>query len=100
MVRIVAQAGSLGELTQRTSRYVGSVVFMYAYDVAYEMAREPIPVLLGQPVVPYEIDSNKRSPRHRSFFRPAMVTLPTVEREGPQHRLRLERSVKLGRWAL
>lgn len=95
MVRAVSHAENLGDAPVRVSRYLGSVVYMYAYDVAYEMAREAVPSLLGRPVVPYEIDSDKRSPRHRSFFRPAMVTLPALEREGPTGRLKLERSVKL-----
>ena len=34
----------------RSKRYVGEVVYLYAFDVAYEMTREPVRELLGQPV--------------------------------------------------
>ena len=37
-------------------RYIGEVVYIYAYDVAYEMKREPVLELLGQKVEPFEFD--------------------------------------------
>lgn len=76
-------------------RYVGEVVYMYAYDVAYEMRREPVRELLGQPVAQYVLDSSKRNPRHLFFYRPQMVRLPAQERLGPHGPIRVEFAVKL-----
>ena len=49
--------------TVAKKRYTGEVVYVYAYDVAYEMSREPVTELFGQPVKPFEFDKSKRSPR-------------------------------------
>ena len=42
-------------------RYRGEVVYLFAYDVAYEMGREPLRELLGQPVAAYNVDASKRT---------------------------------------
>ena len=34
----------------RGAQYGGEVVYIYAFDIAYDMSRRPIPELLGQPV--------------------------------------------------
>src|SRR5947207_23758 len=73
----------------------GEVVYMYAFDVAYEMTREPIRELLGQPVAQFVVDASKRTPRQLFFYRPQMVRLPPVERFGPRGPIRVERTVKL-----
>lgn len=72
----------------------GEVVYLYAFDIAYEFNRVAIRELLGQPVAQFVPDASKRSPR-QSFFRPQMVRLPPVERFGPRGPIRLERQVKL-----
>src|SRR5258705_11472018 len=64
-------------------RYTGEVVYVYAYDVAYEMSRAPVLELLGQPVKPFEIDKSKRSPKQLFFHRPQTVSLPPIDRVGP-----------------
>jgi len=79
----------------RRNRYVGEVVYMYAFDVAYEMTRHPVRELLGQPVAQYVLDSSKRNPRHLFFYRPQMVRLPAQERLGPHGPVRVEFAVKL-----
>jgi len=76
-------------------RYVGEVVYIYAFDVAYEMTREPVRELLGQPVQAMELDADKRTPRHPFLFKPQMVRLPPVDRQGPDGPMRLERTVKM-----
>src|SRR6185436_7469507 len=76
-------------------RFTGEVVYIYAFDVAYEMIRQPVRELLGQPVAQFVVDASKRSPRHLFFYRPQMVRLPPLERIGPGGPLRLERIVKL-----
>src|SRR5437762_3509956 len=80
---------------RQTKRYVGKAVYMYAYDVAYEMARQPVQELLGQPVAQFSVDASKRSPRHLFFYRPQMVRLPPLERVGPHGRVLMERVVKM-----
>src|ERR1700758_3618607 len=79
----------------RTRQYVGEVVYIYAFDVAYDMARQPLRELLGQPVAQFAVDSSKRSPRHLFFYKPQMVRLPALERIGPNGPVRVERAVKI-----
>src|SRR5262245_43085483 len=83
------------ESAQSRKRYCGEVVYMYAYDVAYEMTREPVQFLLGQKAEPYIFGASKRSPRHIFFYKPQMVRLPDVERVGPYGPVKVERVVKL-----
>lgn len=77
-----------------TALYTGEVVYMYAFDIAYEMSRSPVHSLLGQPVAQFRMDASKRSPRHM-FFAPQMVLLPPVEYPGPHGRMRVERAIKI-----
>jgi hypothetical protein len=76
-------------------RYSGEVVYMYAFDVAYEMTRQPVEYLLGQKAEPYTLGASKRSPRHVFFYKPQMVRLPDIERVGPNGPIKLERVVKM-----
>ncbi|HEX2971193.1 MAG TPA: hypothetical protein VHP11_02600, partial [Tepidisphaeraceae bacterium] len=76
-------------------RYTGEVVYVYAFDVAYEMTRQPITQILGQPVAQFVVDASKRSPRQLFFYRPQMVRLPPLERIGPHGAVRVERTIKL-----
>src|SRR6266478_3419584 len=76
-------------------QYTGEVVYIYAFDVAYEMTRQPVRELLGQPVAQFVVDASKRSPRHLFFYRPQMVRLPPLERIGPHGPVRVERIIKL-----
>jgi hypothetical protein len=79
----------------RVKRYTGDVVYLYAFDVAYEMARQPVLEILGQPVAQFSVDASKRSPRQLFFYRPQMARLPPLERIGPHGPVRVERVVKL-----
>lgn len=79
----------------KVARYTGEVVYIYAFDVAYDMAREPIRELLGQPVAQFAVDTSKRSPKQSFFYKPQMVRLPPLERIGPHGALRVERVIKL-----
>src|SRR5712671_3243208 len=76
-------------------QYTGEVVYIYAFDVAYEMTRQPVRELLGQPVAQFVVDTSKRSPRHLFFYRPQMVRLPPLERIGANGPIRMERVIKL-----
>jgi hypothetical protein len=75
--------------------YTGEVVYIFAFDLAYEMKRLSIDRLLGQPVNQFKVDGTKRNPKHPFFYRPQMVRLPTVERPGPQGLVPIERTIKL-----
>jgi hypothetical protein len=74
---------------------MGEAVYIYAFDVAYDMSRKPMVELLGQPVAQFSVDANKRSPRHPFFYRPQMVRLTPLERIGPLGPVRVERVVKI-----
>ena len=75
--------------------YGGQVVYMYAFDVAYEMIRRPVDRLLGQPVAEFALGAGKRQPRQWFFYRPQMVRLPPLERLTSRGAVRVERAVKL-----
>src|SRR5579863_10469522 len=77
------------------ARYQGVVVYIYAFDVAYDTARQPIAKLLGQPVEQFSMDGSKRNPRQFFFYKPQMVRLPPIERAGPFGPVRVERAIKL-----
>ncbi len=79
----------------RVNRYTGEVVYIYAFDVAYDTARKPIQELLGQPVAPFAVDARKRSPRQLFFYKPQMVRLPPMERIGPLGPIQVQRVIKL-----
>ena len=81
--------------TGPVAQLTGEVVYLYAFDVAYEMTRFPVQELLGQPVAQFVVDASKRSPRQLFFYRPQMIRLPPLERLGPYGPIRLERTVKL-----
>ncbi|MGE5612172.1 MAG: hypothetical protein ACM359_23190 [Bacillota bacterium] len=83
------------EAVSSIDHYTGEVVYIYAFDVAYEMVRRPVTELLGQPVAQFVVDASKRSPRQLFFYRPQMVRLPPLERIGPRGAVRIERTVKL-----
>src|SRR3974390_1856107 len=89
------QTGERKATVPKVQRYSGEVVYIYAFDVAYDMTRRPVSELLGQPVAQFVVDASKRSPRHLFFFRPQMVRLPPLERIGPRGPVRIERAIKL-----
>jgi hypothetical protein len=77
------------------SQYTGVVMYLYAFDLAYDTNQIPVRELLGQPVADYCVDISKRSPRYLMLHRPRMVRLPPWERIGPHGPVRIEVSVKL-----
>ena len=79
----------------KVKMYTGEVVYIYAFDVAYDMSRTQIRELLGQPVAQFAVDASKRSPRHLFFYKPQMVRLPPQERIGPHGPVRVERAIKI-----
>lgn len=83
------------DLTVASGKLTGEVVYLYAFDIAYEISRAPIRELLGQTVAQFVPDASKKSPRQLFFYRPQMVRLPPVERFGPRGPIRIERTIKL-----
>ena len=81
--------------TNPAIRYRGEVVYIYAFDVAYDTARTPLRELLGQPVAQFAVDASKRNPRQLFFYKPQMIRLPPMERIGPLGPVRVERAIKL-----
>src|SRR5512134_1111712 len=77
------------------TKYRGRAVYMFAFDIAYEMGREPVTELLGQRIEQFKVDPSKRNPKHPFFFRPQMVRLPLVKATAPNGPVELERVVKL-----
>jgi hypothetical protein len=77
------------------ARYSGEVVYLYAFDVAYEIPRGVVKTLLGQPVEQFVVDDSKRSPKQLFFHRPEMIRLPTSERAAPRGPVRIEWAVKM-----
>ncbi len=73
----------------------GEVVYLFAFDVAYDMQRRPLTQLLSQPVSQFVVDPSKRSPRQFFFYRPQMVRLPALEKFTPYGPVTLNRTVKL-----
>src|SRR5438477_4873705 len=78
-----------------TDRYSGEIVYIYAFDVAYDMNREGVKQLMGLPVQQVAIDASKRTPRQHLFYRPQMVHLPAVERTAPMGKVKVQRNIKL-----
>lgn len=74
---------------------MGEVVYIYAFDIAYDMTNPPAGTLLGHPLEQFCVDAGKRIPKHLSFYRPLMVRLPAQEHVGPNGRVRIERVIKL-----
>jgi hypothetical protein len=91
----VEQVLTVERKAAQVERYKGEVVYIYAYDVAYDMKRQPVRELLGQPVAQFSVDASKRSPKQLFFYRPQMVRLPPLERIGPVGQVRAERVIKL-----
>jgi hypothetical protein len=61
----------------RRASFKGEVVYIRAFDIAYDMKRQRIPQTLGQAVQDYLVGPSKPGPKQGFFYRPQMVTLPT-----------------------
>lgn len=75
--------------------FCGEVVYIYAFDIAYELRRGAIESVLGQPVQQFTTGVSKRGPRHPFFYRPRMVTLPDTPRTLNGRAVTVRWSVKL-----
>ncbi|MBN1786931.1 MAG: hypothetical protein JW806_00885, partial [Sedimentisphaerales bacterium] len=75
--------------------YRGQVVYIYAFDIAYDMKRQPVGKLLGEPTQSYAIGPNKRSPKQLFFYCPQMVTLPDAQRQINGRGVSIQQMVKI-----
>ena len=75
--------------------YCGEVAYIYAFDIAYEMERQPIDELLGQSLENYSIGPSKRSPKQLFFYQPQMVKLPTEQRHVHGSVVQVKRTIKI-----
>jgi hypothetical protein len=80
---------------QKDLMYCGEVVYIYAFDIAYDMKRQPVIELLGQSLQNYSIGPSKRSPKQLFFYQPQMVKLPTEQRQINGHVVHIQRSIKV-----
>jgi len=83
------------ERQESPRRCRGQVVVISSFDIAYDMKRQPVKRLLGQPVKQFAVGPVRHAPREMLFFRPQMAELPPVERVGPGGPVQVERTVKL-----
>ncbi|MBN2497049.1 MAG: hypothetical protein JXR96_20825 [Deltaproteobacteria bacterium] len=77
------------------ARYHGQVAYIYAFDLAYEMRREPIEQVLGRTAESYAIGPGKRGPKYYMFYRPQRVDLPPWERRVHGRPVEIRLQVKL-----
>jgi hypothetical protein len=81
--------------TTTDARYRGEVVYLFAFDIAYELSGVRATHLLGQKLQTYVVDTGKRSPKEAFFYRAGMVRLPPVERQGPHGPISVETVIKV-----
>ena len=75
--------------------YSGEIAYIYAFDIAYDMKRQPINELLGQSLQNYSIGPSKRSPKQLLFYQPQMATLPVEQRNFNNETIQIQRSIKV-----
>lgn len=76
--------------------YRGEVVYIYAYDIAYDIKNEPVEKILTQPTKDYLVGPSKRIPRQMFFYRPRIADFAPekrVLRSGES--LEIRKSVKI-----
>ncbi|MCX8108263.1 MAG: hypothetical protein N3G20_05600 [Verrucomicrobiae bacterium] len=77
------------------TQYRGEVVYLFAYDIAYELSDVTSTHLLGEKLSTFTVDTGKRSPREAFFYRARMVRLPRATRVGPHGPVEVETVVKV-----
>ncbi|HON07518.1 MAG TPA: hypothetical protein PLW02_05385 [Verrucomicrobiota bacterium] len=80
---------------KKTKKYAGEVVYIFAFDIAYELQIPKIKELFEQPIAEFGLDISKRSPKQLLLHRSYMVRLPPIERIGPDGLIQVSRNVKL-----
>ncbi len=62
-------------MTHSSQTHDGRAVYIYAYDIAYEINLEQVGFLLSKPLQEYAIGPSKRSPKYYFFYRPKFCRL-------------------------
>jgi hypothetical protein len=76
--------------------YRGEVVYIYAYDIAYDIKNEPVEKILTQPTKDYLVGPSKRIPRQMFFYRPRIAEFAPEKRTlGNGQTLEIRKSVKI-----
>ncbi len=75
--------------------YSGEVAYIYAYDIAYDMKRQPVVELLGQPLRNYSIGPSKRSPKKHLFYQPQIANLPEEQHYINGKVIQIQRGIKV-----
>ncbi|MBI2931329.1 MAG: hypothetical protein HYY16_06735 [Planctomycetes bacterium] len=73
----------------------GEVVYLYAFDVANEIATERIREILSEKPFPFEIRMGKTIPKDVPIYRPLTIALPPAERDSNVGRITLKPFVKI-----
>ena len=73
----------------------GEVVYLFAFDVAYDMRRSAIETLLGQRLELFHVDARKRGRRGQTFYRPLTARLPELRRTVAGQPLVLQATIKV-----
>ncbi len=79
----------------QTSVLAGQVVYIYAFDLAYDTKRVQMSTILGCRTHSYEAGPGKPGPRQGFFHRPQMVTLPAQRRQTSRGLAEVSLAVKL-----
>ncbi len=75
--------------------YRGEAVYIYAFDIAYDMKRIPMTELLGRSLQHYSIGPSKRSPKQLFFYQPQMATLEPAPKKVADATVSVQRSIKV-----
>ncbi len=73
----------------------GEVVYIRAFDLAYDMKRQGIPQILGQRVRDYHVGPSKPGPKQGFFYRPHMIALPPKTYQSSMGTLEVSFTVKV-----
>jgi hypothetical protein len=73
----------------------GKVVYIYAFDIAYEIRIEKVQTLLSYPLSEYAIGPGKRNPKYYFFYRPKLVRLPDETHKIKGKNIQLQWDIKV-----
>jgi hypothetical protein len=76
--------------------YRGEVVYIYAYDIAYDIKNEPVEKILNQPTRDYLVSPSKRIPKQMFFYRPRIAEFAPEKRVlSSGQEIKITKSVKI-----
>jgi hypothetical protein len=87
----MAQTGSRLD----NSLFNGKVVYIYAFDIAYEIRVEKVRTLLSSSLKEYAIDPSKRNPKYYFFYRPMLARLSDEMHRTQGKTVRLQWDIKV-----